>query len=65
MNMSEKIKRGLIMKYVYVIICGCYGDEGIKDIFSSEKKAREELEKLNQDNYWKTTTPYIEKWEVK
>ena len=53
------------MKYVYGIICGCYGDEGIKDIFSSEKKAREELERLNKDNYWKTTTPYIEKWEVK
>lgn len=52
------------MKYVYVIITGCYGDEGIHKIFSSEKKAKEELEKLYNDKYWKTTEPYIEKYEV-
>lgn len=53
------------MKYVYVLMCGCPGDEGIKDIFSSQKKAEEELKKLEADRYWRTTTPWIEKWEVK
>ena len=53
------------MKYVYVVMAGCPGDEGIMDIFSSEKKAEAKVEELNNDRYWRTTRPWIEKWEVK
>ena len=53
------------MKYVYLIITGCAGDENVCEIYSSEKKANEKLQELLNDKYWKTTDPYVEKWEVK
>ncbi len=53
------------MKYVYVVLCGCIGDISIHRIYSSEKKAKAEVERMYKDNYLKYTEPYIEKWEVK
>ena len=53
------------MKYVYIIMTGCVGDEHVHEIFSSEKKANEILNLMLKDRYWKTTDPHVEKWEVK
>ena len=53
------------MKHVYLIITGCEYDESVFEIFSSEKKANERLKELLSDKYWRTTTPHVEKWEVK
>ena len=52
------------MKYVYIIMTGCEGDEHPYAIFSSKKKAEAKLEEMLNNRYWKTTEPYIEKWEV-
>ena len=53
------------MKHVYLIITGCEYEEGVFEIFSSEKKANERLKELLADKYWRTTSPHVEKWEVK
>ncbi len=53
------------MKYVYVVLCGCIGDLSIHRIYSSEKKAKAEVERMNKNTFLKSTEPYIEKWEVK
>ena len=53
------------MKYVYVIMSGCYGDEGIREIYSSEKKAQEAINRMYADKYDKQGEPWMEKWEVK
>lgn len=53
------------MKHVYVIMSGCYGDEGIREIYSSKKKAQEALDRMYADKYDRQGEPWIEKWEVK
>ena len=52
------------MKYVYVILSGCYGDEGIVKIYSSRKRAEDALQALYADKYGKQGKPWIEQWEV-
>lgn len=47
------------------MLCGCIGDLSIHRIYSSEKKAKAEVERMNKDTYSRFTEPYIEKWEVK
>lgn len=52
------------MRYVYVIMCGCIGDYSVHGVYSSEKKANSEIERMNKDKYEKQTRPWVEKWEV-
>ena len=52
------------MKHVWVVMSGCYGDEGIVAIYSSKKKAEQALERLLKDKYGKQGEPWIEKWDV-
>lgn len=44
---------------------GCIGDYGIHEIFSSNKKANEKVEKMYKDKYDRQGEPWVEKWEVK
>lgn len=53
------------MKHVYVVMGGCVGDEHICSIWSSEKKANEEIKRMNNDKWDKQLEPWLEKWEVK
>lgn len=52
------------MKYVYVVLSGCYGDIGIDSIYSSEQKAQQRVEKINSTAFGRSTEPFVEQWEV-
>lgn len=51
------------MKYVYVLMGGCIDDYHIKGIFSSEKKAKVEEDKLKNDKQYHGEI-WVEKWKV-
>lgn len=52
------------MKYVYVVMAGCVGDEHIVCIKTSQKKANDIVNQMNNDVYEKRTKPWVEKWEL-
>lgn len=53
------------MNKVYIVMGGCAGDEHIYSIWSTEKKANEEIERMNNDKWDKQLEPWLEEWEVK
>lgn len=52
-------------KYVYIIMTGCEGDEHPYEVYSNSRKAKNKLMEMEKDPYWRTTNPYIDKWEIK
>ena len=53
------------MKHVWVVMGGCIDDYHICSIWTSEKKANEEVKRMNNDKWDKQLEPWVEKWEVK